>query len=194
MNLPFGLPSMRDTNRRKEEAVEVTYYERKLADYREYLEKYKSCLLDYAVRLEGYEKHNMDNQLSIVQTALDLTYLKEQGEKLIQLVDDLKTEIPYKGLISVLDSLDSSVAEVNCKLDSLDRNAVNRLSEFMIEMQKKTALQDSQAQAELFEEIDRLKKSVKKGNALSWFMFFFSLLSLSGIIFIGLYIMEIIPF
>jgi hypothetical protein len=203
MNLPFGLPTIREnTNKRKDEGSEIAlYYERKLAEYRDTLEKYKNCLFEYASRLDGYDKRSMDNQLSIVQTALDLTYLKEQGDKIAEqgdktnvLLEELKTKSPESDLASNIESLAISVIDANSKLDGLDKNVVNRLSELLIELQKQSVYQNRELQTDLISEVERLRKSVKRGHALNWFLFFFSLLSLSGIAVIGLYIMEIIPF
>lgn len=203
MNLPFGLPAIRDASgKRKDDTSEIAaYYERKLSEYRDVLEKYKNILFEYASRLDGYDKRSLDNQLSIVQTALDLTYLKEQGdriteqgEKLEALLKDMKTGAPDSELESNIESLATSILDTNYKLDGLDKNVVNRLSELLIELQKQSVYQNRQLQSELASDVDRLKRSVRRGHVLNWFLFLLSLLSLSGIVVTGLYVMEIIPF
>lgn len=203
MNLPFGLPAIRETSgKRKDDTSEIAaYYDRKLAEYKDVLEKYKNILFEYASRLDGYDKRSMDNQLSIVQTALDLTYLKEQGdriadqgEKLEALIKELKESNPESGLASGMENLATSVLDANNKLDGLDKNVVNRLSELLIELQKQSVYQSRQLQSEMAADVDRLKKAVRRGHTLNWVLFLFSVLSVSGIVVIGLYIMDIIPF
>lgn len=203
MNLPFGLPAIRDASgKRKDDTSEIAaYYERKLSEYRDVLEKYKNILFEYASRLDGYDKRSLDNQLSIVQTALDLTYLKEQGDRITEqgdkleaLLKDMKTGAPDSELESNIESLATSILDANYKLDGLDKNVVNRLSELLIELQKQSVYQNRQLQSELASDVDRLKRSVRRGHVLNWFLFLLSLLSLSGIVVTGLYVMEIIPF
>jgi len=195
MNLPFGLPSIREVNsKKKDDGTEIAaYYEKKLAEYRDTLEKYKTCLFDYAKRLDGYEKRAVDQQLTTVQTALDLTYLKEQGDKLVELTEELKAAAPVN-LDIRMESLAGAISDVNSKLDSLDKNVVSRLTELLLELQKQSVYQSRQMNSELIVEVEKLKKTVKMGHTLIWFLFIMSMLSLSGIAFIGLYIMEIIPF
>ncbi len=208
MNLPFGLQTSRENAKKKESLEAALYYERRMAEYRDTLERYKKCLFDNINRLDSYDKRSMDNQLSIVQTALDLTYLKEQGDQMIELLEEQRKVIPEdKGLETInnisetlhnvssnLESLATSLLDANYKLDGLDKNVVNRLSELMMELQKQSLYQNRQLQADMTSDFERLTKSVKRGHVLLWFLFILSLFSLSGIVFIGLYIMEIIPF
>jgi chromosome segregation ATPase len=209
MNLPFGLTNMKDTfGKRKEESTEAAaLYERKLAEYRDALENYKRCILEYSGKLDGYDKRSMDNQLSIVQTALDMTYLKEQGDKTAELLNDvnrLASETsrqledmmtgPVAKTSASMESLAASILQTNYKLEGLDKNVVNRLSELLLELQKQVMYQNKQLQAEAMDSIDRLTHTVKKGHAILWFVLAFNLLGLSALAFLILYIMEIIPF
>jgi hypothetical protein len=195
MNLPFGLPVIKDTAiRRRDDQTEATAsYERKLAKYRDTLENYKRCILEYSDKLDGFDRRSMEHQLSIVQTALDLTYIKEQGDKSIELLEDMKTGQISKTLAS-LESLTAAMVNTNYQLEGMDKNVVNRLSELLLELQKQSNYQNKQLQTELLDDIERLKKSVKKGHALLWFVLVFNVLGLSALAFLVLYIMEIIPF
>jgi Txe/YoeB family toxin of Txe-Axe toxin-antitoxin module len=195
MNLPFGLFSVKDmSNIMKEEAKEVTtMYEHKLAEYRTTLENYKRWLLEYADKLETSEHRNADQKLISVQTALDLTYLKEQGDRTMDLLEDLN-----KGSISniqmELEKLNSALMNANESLEGVDKNVVNRISELLIEIQKQTAFQNKQHQTDLTANMELLGRRVTKGHTLLWFLFIFNLISISGLAFLILYVLEIIPF
>jgi hypothetical protein len=199
MNLPFGLPAIKDTYvKKKDDSLEAAImYEQKLAEYRDALESYKRCILEYSDKLNNYDRRTVDNQLSIVQTALDITYLKEQGDKSVELLEDMKA-VQLNSIISNLDSLIKAIVDTNYKVDGLDKNVVNRLSELMIELQKQILQQDkqlsAQLQSQLTADIEALSRNVKRNQALLWFLFAFSLLGMSGLAFMILYILEIIPF
>lgn len=194
-NLPFGLSVLKDTAARKREESSHTseQYEHKLAEYRDALENYKKCILAYAGKLENYDKSNLDNQLSVVQTALDITYLKEQGDRLIELLEEIKTDKLDKTLAN-LEHLITAVLDTNYKMEGLDKNAVNRISEVIVELQKQTSSKNYEQHAELERDIDILNSKVRKNNVLLWFLFAFNILSLGGLVFVILYIMKVIPF
>ncbi len=194
MNLPFGIPGVKDLGKRKEESPEATaQYKHKLAEYRDTLENYRKMISEYSGRLEGYDRKSVEGQLSKVQFALDLTYIKEQGDKILELLEELgkkpedKTQAELEGLITTL-------VDTNYKLDGLDKNVINRISELMLELHKQTAIQNKQYQTELSASLELLSRRVRKTNALLWFIFIFGLTGLSGIAFIILYILEVIPF
>jgi hypothetical protein len=194
MNLPFGLPASIEIGVKKRDgSVEAAaLYERKLADYRDTLENYKRCILEYAGKLEGYDKRSIDNQLSIVQTALDLTYIKEQGDETYEFLKDMK-EGPINKSLQQLESLITMLVDTNYKLEGLDKNVVNRLSELLLELQKQSIHQNKQLQEELIAGVENLTNSVRKGHVLLGFVIIFNLIGLSGLAFLVLYIMDIIP-
>lgn len=194
-NLPFGLTVTRDMSvRKREESSHATeQYERKLSEYREALENYKNCILAYSGKLENYEKRSLDNQLSIVQTALDISYLKEQGDRSVELLEELKSDQMDKTLAN-LEHLITAVLDTSYKMDGLDKNVVNRLSELSIELQKQTISQTNQLHLELEQDVDILNNKVRRSNTLLWFLFIFNLISLGGLAFVILYIMKVIPF
>ncbi len=195
MNLPFGLSGAKDLGgRKKEEVQEVTaIYERKLAEYRDTLEFYKKWLLEYTGDMEGRQRKAMEQSLTNIQAALDLTYLKEQGEKNMELMSELSKDAVGK-LLSELELIKINIAETEGQLEGLDRNVVNRLSELLLELQKQTNAQNQQCQADLASQVEQLKKRVGKGQALLWFLFIFNLISISGIAFLILYILDLIPY
>ena len=195
MNLPFGLPTIKDTvTRKKDESSDMTaFFENKLAEYRDVLEKYRKCILEYSGKLDNYDKRYLDNQLSIVQSAIDITYLKEQTDRTAEQLSELK-EGPINQVLSTLQNLVSAILDTNYKLEGLDKNVVNRLSELLLELQKQTINQSRQLQLEFASEIEQLNKKLRKNNTLLGLLMVFSILGLSGLAFIILYIMEIIPF
>ncbi len=194
-NIPFGIPIRKDNyvRRREEPARESALYERNLAEYRNTLENYKKCITDYSSKLDSFEKRSLENQLSIVQSALDMTYLKEQGDHLANLMDEMKNEQMNKTLAN-LEHLITTVLDTNYKMDGLDKNVVNRLSELLFELQKQTFNQNKDFHYEMEQNLDTLNDKVRKNNLLLWFLFAFNLISLGGLIFVILYILEIIPF
>jgi hypothetical protein len=194
MNLPFGIPGVRDFGKRKEENPEAAaQYRQKLAEYRETLDNYRKMISEYSGKLEGYDRHSVESQLSKVQYALDLTYIKEQGDKMLELLEAMNKG-PANKTLTELEGLITSLVDTNYKLEGLDKNVVNRISELMVELQKQTAFQNKQFQTELSADMELLSRRVRKTNALLWFIFIFSLIGISGIAFIILYILEIIPF
>ncbi len=194
MNLPFAIPGVKDLGKKKEDNPDTAaQYKHKLAEYRETLENYRRMINDYTGKIEGYERRSVEGQLISVQYALDLTYIKEQGERALELLEEMnkgpvnKTMTEFEGLITTL-------VDTNYKLEGLDKNVVNRLSELLIELQKQTSFQMKQYQTDLTAEMELLSGKVKKTNALLWFIFIFNLIGISGIAFVILYILEVIPF
>lgn len=223
MNLPFGLPIIRETpSKKRGDLVEVTaLYERKLAEYSDSLELYKKCIIEYASKLDTYDRRSMDNQMAIIEAALDMTYVKEQGEKALGLIDEMKTGSLEKALLS-MDKLVLTIADTNYKLENIDKtvelldksmnsidnnvegmakdfegvdkNVVNRLSELYLQVQKQTMFQTKELQTELITGISKLHKSVKRGHTLLWLIFICNFLGLCGAAVYVLYYLEIITF
>lgn len=214
MNLPFGLPAYKVTVGKQKDESATVHYERKLAEYRDILESYRRCILEYSRKLDGYDRRTKDNQLSIVQTALDLTYLKEQGDKTIEILENIKLD-PINNSLNNLDAISTTLTDSSYKIDVLgrsldnmmksmnsldsslegiDRNVVNRISELLLELQKQTVYQNKLLNTDMVNNIDKLSKSVKKGHVLLWFILIFNLFGLSAIAFIVMYYLEIIPF
>jgi hypothetical protein len=195
MNLPFGLPNVKDLgNKMKEDAKEVTAtYEHKLAEYRDTLEYYRKWLLEYSDKREEFEHRLGGSKLNGVQTAMDLTYIKEQGEKTMELVADLN-KVKINNILLELEKLNAGLETANESLDGVDRNVVNRISELLIELQKQNTIQSKQYQADIITDIYALDRRVRRGHALLWFVFIFNLIGISGIAFLILYVLEIIPF
>lgn len=126
MNLPFGLP-VKETGVKKKEnyADAVTQYEHKLAEYKEVLETYRKYIKEYSIRLENYERKYRESQLDNVQSALDITYLKEQGDKAVELLHQLKAATGLKPNMN-LDLITTSLEEVDQKLDELEKDLKQR--------------------------------------------------------------------
>jgi chromosome segregation ATPase len=213
VKLPFELPIIKEgaTKRKDESALVALMYERTLSEYRDTLENYKRCVREYVSKLEGYDKQNMDNRLTNVQTAMDMTYLKEQQDKTVELMEDLKEqqdktvelmddmnrqmdtlkeqlEVMKTGsegkTLASLESLSTLLADTNYKVEGLDKNVVNRLSELLLELQKQTLYQNKQLQAEILTGVEKLSQSVKRGHTMLWVLFVFNILGLSALAFI----------
>lgn len=195
MNLPFGLPNMRDRgNKMKESTKEIaSTYENKLSEYRNTLDYYRKWLLDYSDKCEEYE-HRMGTLKSYdVQTAMDLTYIKEQGEKAMELIENLD-KVKISNIMLELEKLKAVLEIASDSLEGIDKNVVNRISELLIELQKQNALLYKQYQEECEVGLEALDRRVRRGHALLWFIFVFNLIGISGIAFLILYVLEIIPY
>ncbi|HWT27019.1 MAG TPA: hypothetical protein VN131_03700 [Mobilitalea sp.] len=194
MNLiPFGMPKSSSEKTTELSTEALIRYEQKLADYRNTLEKYKRCILEYSGKLDGFDQRSMDNQLSIVQTALDLTYLKEQGGKQIEALNELKANQVNKVQVQ-LENLVASLIDTNFKLDGVDKSIINRLSEIQLELQKQILFQNNQLNSELAASVDKLTKSVRTNRAVLWFMFTFQIISLGAIAYLILYNLDLLPY
>ncbi|HWT74722.1 MAG TPA: hypothetical protein VN258_08405 [Mobilitalea sp.] len=216
MNLPFGLPVIRENvvRKREESSETAEHYDHKLAKLRETLEYYRKCLFEYANKLDSYDRKSLDSQHAMVQSALDMTYIKEQGDKTLEEIQSIKND-PLNKTLSNLDviavamsdmndkmvsldrlmeTLDKNIGMVDKDVEALDKNVVNRLSEFLLELQKQTIHQNMQLQTDVMTGIEKLHRSVKKGHALLWFILLFNLFGIGTMIFFVLYYLEIIPF
>lgn len=195
MKLPFGIPSIKEITVKNRDELEQTaaFYENRLEEYKEALENYKTCLLEYAFKLNRYNDRKEDNQISLAQNALEISYVKEQCDKTIRLLEEWKTS-PVNSTPHLLENMNIALSEVNLKLDGLDKNVVNRLSELMLELQKQILFQNKQLHGELTNGLEQLQRTVKKGQALYLTNIILNILGLSGLAFLILYILEIIPF
>lgn len=237
MNLPFALPVIKETGSKKKEDYTdaVVQYERKLAEYKEVLETYRKYIREYSIRLEGYERKFRDSHLDNIQSALDMTYLKEQGDKTVEILHQLKAVSGKRPPDINLDQITKSLAETDKKLDALendlktreenlsslsksmltmaisldnmdkrmdtlsgnvdglDKNVVNRITEFLLELQKQHIHQNGQLQAEVVADVEKLNQTVNKNKVLLWFILIFNFFGLTSIVFLVLYYLEIIP-
>ena len=179
--MPFGLPSAKEDKSKRNPSTEaIIQLERRIAEYKDTVENYKKCLSEYKEKLDGYDKMVIDNHLSNAQRALELTYLKEQGEKTIDLLGEVQSD-SLKRTLANLDILSGAVSEANNKIDGLDKNVVNRLSEMIIELQKQGVYQNKQIETDITANIDKLSRKVKAGNIVLWISLLINLLCFSGL-------------
>ncbi len=185
-------------------------YEKKLQEYEETLDKYQSCIHQYLERLEELNRRTAEkpeNQISLVQAAVDLTYIKEQGKELRDLVEELRESGDRSNLeqfnkiltqgnkaAEQQESLLTTLIETNYKLEGLDKNVVTRFTDVQVELQKQTLFQYKQNQTELQSRMDTVAKSVKRNRLLLWLVITFQFLGLGAMTFIILYLLEIIRF
>ncbi len=211
---PFSIPGIKVTEVKRRDVRDQSLqqqegrtarYKQKLSDYEDTLERYLSCIKDYEERLEELGRKPADNQLSIVQAAMDLKSIKEQGRDLLGLVEELRSEngagaqeltgkllAQDKKVSEHLEGLFTTLIDINYKLEGLDKDAVNRLSEVMIELQKQTLYFYKQNNMELQTNYDALTKSVKKNRRMLIMLFVFQILGLGAMTFVILYLLEII--
>lgn len=195
MNLSFGLPNAKARgNKMKESAKDITStYEQKLAEHRNVLENYRKWLLAYSDKCEEYEHRIGVHKLNGVQTAMDLTYIKEQGEKAIELIEDLDN-VKIGNVMLELEKLKAVLETTSDSLEGIDKNVVNRISELLIELQKQNTILQKQYQEECIAGLHTLDRRVRKGHALLWFLFVFNIIGISGIAYLILYVLELLPF
>jgi len=193
MNLPFGITGVKESSITKKEydIRSISKYERKLADYRDTLETYKNCITEYSSRLDNYEKRSFNNQLSIIQTALDITYMKEQGDKVLDLLEEFKLG-PLSQMNYEMDKLTESIVDTKQKLDNIDENIINNVCELLAEGQKQTQIHNMTIQEELISNVERLDNKVRVSNSLIWFLVVFNILTLSGLAFVIWYITDVL--
>lgn len=194
MNLPFGITGVKESGLKKREVEDrsVIKYERKLADYRDTLESYKNCILEYSDRLDSYEKRTFNNQLSVIQTALDITYMKEQGDKVLDLLDNLKADT-LNQVSFTIDKLNTVLEDTKDKVEVMDENIITNISELISVLQKETQNENLRLQDEVLYRVEGMEDKIRRSNSLIWFLFVFNIISLGALAFVILYIMNIIP-
>ena len=211
MNLPFGIPMMKENViKKKANSVEgPAVREQMLIEYRDTLEYYKKCVLEYYCKLQEYDSKVKDHQLTLVQAALDLTYIKEQdakilehlaknqseasGNKTLEFLKELK-DGPIEKTLHQLERIVADIIETNYKLDGMDKNVVNRMSELMMELQNQNSYLTRQLQMEVIPEIKTLPRFVNISRTLLRLVVFFNIIVVSALAFIILYTLKIIPF
>ncbi|MFT4144562.1 MAG: hypothetical protein QM644_08890 [Mobilitalea sp.] len=199
MNITFGLPVKKEVTLRRSGATESTaQYEKKLSEYRETLENYRRTMMEYTSKLEGYDRRTIDNQLSVVQTALDMTFLKEQGDKITELIAEMNSDTSAKDKLEVLEkgleALVRSFGELNKNVESLDTNVVNRINELQLELQRQTLYQNKMMQTELLNSLENLDKRVRRGHGLLWFIVIFNIFGICAMTLAILFYLDLLPF
>ncbi len=184
--MPFGLPiTKEDRIRRYSSEDGIGQLERRLIEYKDILDSYKRCLTDYRYQLDRYDKRYEEKKLTDVQTALDMTYLKEQGGRTVDLLSELQSNSKNKSSAD-LTILTEIISETGNKIDGLDKNVVDRLSEFLLELQRQGIYQNKQIEEELTAKIDKLGHRVKKENRM---LLISLLINLVGVFGLGIFIL-----
>ncbi|HKL80051.1 MAG TPA: hypothetical protein VJ888_06410 [Mobilitalea sp.] len=204
---PFVTPNNKETGakKRNNESQSAVRYEQKLAEYSEALDQYKKCIQEYSIRLEDFNKKPAESKYFVSQAEPELAFIKKQGDSMLELLAEMRAESDSKAseqanklvqsnkvIEQQQESLTATLIDTNYKLEGLDKNVIGRISEVLVELQKQNLYAYKQNHAEMQANLDRISKAVKRGKVLSWFMFAFQVLSLGGIAFIILYLLEII--
>lgn len=199
---PFGMQDKEARTRKRETMDRSAGKDQILAEYRDLLDRYRACIAEYSGIYDEISKKAVDNRLSTVQLAVDITYIKDMLEKLAGLLEEARAEadnVPVgklmaqnDKLLGQIESLTASVIETHYNLDGVDKNAVNRLSDILLELQKQTLYQYKQSMADIQDNLEKLKKSVGHNRVWGVLSFVLQLIGLGGIVFIILYLLEII--
>lgn len=204
---PFSMPGNKEAGgkKRDEENLSSAKFEQKLSEYRDTLEKYRHCIANYAGKFDGIDKRSMDNQLSITQIERDLAYIKDLGEKMTDLLEELMAIADTKAndndskvlaqgdkMLGQIESLTAAIIETNYKMDGMDKNVIGRLSDILLELQKQTLFQYKQNMTEIQTSLGNLTKAVKRNKVWGILSFILQILGLGALAFIILYLLEII--
>jgi chromosome segregation ATPase len=169
----FGLSKNKEIiiRDRSEAAKEVALYEKKLAQYREVLDSFEKSLMEYSQRLECYSSDFTENRKTITQSAIDISCLREQGDRVNTILESISTT-----------------------LEGMDKNVVSQLSELLEELKKQLVFRDKQVQIEQAAMMDTVTIKVKKGQRILCFIFIFCLINMAGLAFLILKNLGIIVF
>lgn len=198
MNLfPFTVPGLKDSTiikKREIDQVAATKYREKLAEYRETLESYKKFIEEHNKKQYYSSKSSLEHNVTYVQLSLDLTYIKEQGDRILEQLEDMKNQQNNYILIQI-ENLMAAIVETNLKLEALDnKNMVGHLTEILMELQKQSLYQLRQVETGLWNRMDHLEKSIKGSKRLLWFLIILNFIGIGGLTFTILYILDVISF
>lgn len=154
--------------RKGTKAISREAYEKKLEEYKSVLDSYRENLNAYEMKLKTFDSSEEDH-MAAVQVALDLTYIKEE-------LDEIKTN-----------------QDLGTKKREEIFQRVMRLDNTIIDPIKKSSLENKN---EIINHVDQLIEVVRKNHkglklALG-FSLIMNVLSMGGLIFAILYILEII--
>ncbi len=141
-------------------------YERRLDEYKQVLDAYKENLASYEMKLRTFEATEEDH-MAAVQVALDLTYIKEELDEIKVNQDESATK--REELLQKVIRLDNAIVE------PIKRNSFENKNEILNRLD--TVLHKMHAN----------HKALKIALGFS---LFFNLLSIGGLIFVILYLVD----
>ncbi|MDK2807287.1 MAG: hypothetical protein PWP24_16 [Clostridiales bacterium] len=144
------------------------------------LSEYKKILEEYQKKMDSFHVSEED-KMAAVQVALDLTYLKEE-------LDEIK---PYQDqFINEIDSLHQLVKEMALTQKRMEE----KLAEFDKTILEPVVTNYSSNRIEIIDKFEQVMDFTKKKSKWMVVSFVFSLINLSGIVFVILYLIGIISF
>lgn len=180
---------------------------RQLEQYKEILKMYKQCMEEYIQRLSLVEIHPGSGQTSPVQTAMQLSQIKNQSEEILMLLEEIREKDDSlleeqneeafnqgKKVLDQIESLTATMIETNYRLEEMDKRLINNLTSTLSEMQQQMINQSSTKLAEIQESHLKLQKKVRGNRGFLWLLFVMQLIGLGALAFIILYLMDYIYF
>lgn len=182
-------------------------YDLRLAQYKEVLKKYRQSMEEYIHRLGQLDNQPDNTQISLVQTSMQLSQLQNQSEEILLVLEELRNKVADKPqeqpeaennldkmALDQIEGLVTSVIETNYKLEELDKRLNNKLSLVLSEQHNQLIAQIKEENIELRESLLKLQKKVRGNRGFLWVLFFLQLITLGGLAFIILYLMDYINF
>lgn len=191
---------------------EITDYakdksEPRLAQYKEVLKRYKQSMEEYTQRLSAINNNSSDSKLTLVQTEMQLSQIKNQGEEILLLLEEIKTkngdgsqekseEALSQGSksLDLLESLMATIIETNYKLEEMDKSLINNLTSILSELHKQLLFHFREEHTVLQENYLKLQKTVKGNRGFLWVLFVIQFIGLGALAFIILYLLDFIYF
>lgn len=179
----------------------------RLAQYKEALKRYKQSVEEYTQRLSTINNHPADSRITLVQTEIQLTQIKNQSEEIILLLQEMKLkdgswsqeqseEVLSQGKksLELMESLMATIIETNYKLEDMDKSLINNLTDVLSELHKQLLIQFREENDQLRDNYLKLHKTVKGNRGLLWVLFILQFVGLGALTFIILYLLDFIYF
>lgn len=177
----------------------------RLAQYKDTLKRYKQSMEEYTQRLRAINNHPVDSQITLVQTEIQLSQIKNQSEGILLILEEIKLqnagwsqeqseEVLSQGKksLDLMESLMATIIETNYKLEDMDKRLINNLTAVLSELHKQLLMQICEKHDELSESYLKLQKTVKGNRGFLWMLFILQFIGLGALAFIILYLLDFI--
>ncbi|MFA9463515.1 MAG: hypothetical protein ACERKN_04420 [Velocimicrobium sp.] len=144
------------------------------------LDEYKKTLDKYQKKIETFGVSEED-KMAAVQVALDLTYLKEELDEIKPKQDQLAVE---------MDSLHQMMKEISLLQKQIEEKFA-QIDKVIIEPIMENY---SSNRIEIIDKFDQVMEYTKKKSKMMLFSLILNVVSIGGVVFIMLYLMDIIRF
>lgn len=177
----------------------------RLAQYKDTLKRYKQSMEEYTQRLRAINNYPVDSQITLVQTEIQLSQIKNQSEGILLILEEIKLqnagwsqeqseEVLSQGKksLDLMESLMATIIETNYKLEDMDKRLINNLTAVLSELHKQLLMQICEKHDELSESYLKLQKTVKGNRGFLWMLFILQFIGLGALAFIILYLLDFI--